>query len=114
MEEVSSDEGGPDFSSSRISSSRALAIYLALMVILRGSGKRSLAQITSFDLVLAWLKERWPRLDRVIEGLPLVANSRGWRASSRSSTPCSNEVPASRSFRSNRAVALDGSSVPTR
>lgn len=31
---------------------RALAIYVALLVILRGSGKRSLAQITSFDLVL--------------------------------------------------------------
>jgi uncharacterized membrane protein YcaP (DUF421 family) len=31
---------------------RALAIYFALMLILRGSGKRSLAQITTFDLVL--------------------------------------------------------------
>jgi uncharacterized membrane protein YcaP (DUF421 family) len=31
---------------------RALAIYLALLVILRCSGKRSLAQITTFDLVL--------------------------------------------------------------
>lgn len=31
---------------------RALAIYLALLVILRASGKRSLAQITTFDLVL--------------------------------------------------------------
>jgi uncharacterized membrane protein YcaP (DUF421 family) len=31
---------------------RALAIYFALLLILRGSGKRSLAQITTFDLVL--------------------------------------------------------------
>jgi uncharacterized membrane protein YcaP (DUF421 family) len=31
---------------------RALVIYLALLVILRASGKRSLAQITTFDLVL--------------------------------------------------------------
>jgi len=31
---------------------RALVIYAALMLVLRGSGKRSLAQITSFDLVL--------------------------------------------------------------
>ena len=32
--------------------SRALAIYLVLLVILRCSGKRSLAQITAFDFVL--------------------------------------------------------------
>ena len=31
---------------------RALGIYLALLVILRASGKRSLAQITTFDLIL--------------------------------------------------------------
>lgn len=31
---------------------RALAIYLFLMVIFRISGKRSLAQITTFDFVL--------------------------------------------------------------
>jgi uncharacterized membrane protein YcaP (DUF421 family) len=31
---------------------RALGIYVALMIILRGSGQRSLAQITSFDFVL--------------------------------------------------------------
>ena len=31
---------------------RALAIYLTLLVILRSSGQRSLAQITSFDFVL--------------------------------------------------------------
>lgn len=92
---------------------RALAIYLTLMLVLRGSGKRSLAQITTFDLVLllilgeatqqamigddfsvttgvlliasligidmsfAVLKERWPRLDRLIEGLPLVIVENG-------------------------------------
>lgn len=31
---------------------RALGIYVALMIILRGSGQRSLSQITSFDFVL--------------------------------------------------------------
>jgi uncharacterized membrane protein YcaP (DUF421 family) len=31
---------------------RALAVYLVLLVILRGSGQRSLSQITSFDFVL--------------------------------------------------------------
>ena len=31
---------------------RALAVYLALLIILRSSGKRSLAQITTFDLIL--------------------------------------------------------------
>jgi uncharacterized membrane protein YcaP (DUF421 family) len=31
---------------------RAVLIYLALLVILRASGKRSLAQITTFDLIL--------------------------------------------------------------
>ena len=87
---------------------RALAIYLALMLILRGSGQRSLAQITSFDFVLllilgeatqqaligddysvttgvlliatlvgldmtfAWIKQRSPAVERLIEGVPLV------------------------------------------
>jgi uncharacterized membrane protein YcaP (DUF421 family) len=31
---------------------RAVAIYAALLIILRGSGQRSLAQLTSFDFVL--------------------------------------------------------------
>jgi uncharacterized membrane protein YcaP (DUF421 family) len=31
---------------------RALAIYFGLLVILRGSGKRSLSQVTTFDFVL--------------------------------------------------------------
>ena len=34
---------------------RALTIYLGLFVILRASGKRSLAQITTFDLVLVMI-----------------------------------------------------------
>lgn len=87
---------------------RALAIYLVLLLVLRSSGKRSLAQITTFDFVLLLIlgeatqqaligddfsittgiiliaslvgidmtfglvKERSPRLDRWIEGLPLV------------------------------------------
>jgi uncharacterized membrane protein YcaP (DUF421 family) len=87
---------------------RAGAIYLALLLIFRLTGKRSLAQITSFDFVLLLiisettqqamigqdfsvtnallgiltlvlldfalgLLKRWrPRLDRYINGLPLV------------------------------------------
>lgn len=87
---------------------RAFAIYLVLLVVLRGSGQRSLAQITSFDFVLllilgestqqaligddfsvttgvlliatlvgidmtfAALKQRWPRLERIVEGVPLI------------------------------------------
>ena len=31
---------------------RALAIYFGLLVVLRGSGKRSLSQVTTFDFVL--------------------------------------------------------------
>lgn len=31
---------------------RALAIYLGLLVVVRASGKRTLAQVTTFDLVL--------------------------------------------------------------
>jgi len=92
---------------------RAIAIYFALLVILRGSGQRSLAQITSFDFVLllilgeatqqaligndfslttgvllivslvgvdmtlSFLKQRSPRLERVIEGVPLVIVEEG-------------------------------------
>jgi uncharacterized membrane protein YcaP (DUF421 family) len=87
---------------------RAIAIYFALMLILRSSGKRTLAQITVFDFVLilmlgdatqqallgddysittgvlaiaclvaldmtlAYIKPRLPRLDRIIDGMPLV------------------------------------------
>lgn len=87
---------------------RAGAIYLALLVIFRLTGKRSLAQITTFDFVLlliigettqqamvgedfsvtnallgiltlilldfalGLLKHQWQRLDRYLDGLPLV------------------------------------------
>lgn len=87
---------------------RAGAIYVALLLIFRCLGKRSLAQITSFDFVLLLIisettqqamigddfsitnavlgiltltlfdlglglvKQRWPGLDRFIDGLPIV------------------------------------------
>ena len=87
---------------------RALALYIVLLVVLRTSGKRSLAQITTFDFVLililgestqqaligddfsvttgvlmivclvgidmtfSFLKARAPRIDKWVEGVPLV------------------------------------------
>ena len=87
---------------------RALVIYLILLVLLRLAGKRTLGQITTFDLILiliisetvqqalvqddrslthavllvvtliaidaglAALKQRFPRIDRWIEGVPAV------------------------------------------
>lgn len=87
---------------------RSVTVYFLLLLILRGSGKRSLAQITTFDFVLvlilgeaaqqslvgndfsvttgliviaslvgidvtlSFLKERFPSLDRWMDGLPLV------------------------------------------
>jgi uncharacterized membrane protein YcaP (DUF421 family) len=87
---------------------RALGIYFGLLLILRASGKRSLAQITVFDFVLllilgeatqqaligddfsmttglllivslvgtdmtlSYLKEKFPPIDRWVDGLPLV------------------------------------------
>lgn len=87
---------------------RALGIYLFLLLVFRMAGKRSLAQITTFDFVLlliigeatqqaligndfslttAWLlittlvgadiaislfKQRFPRVERLIDGTPLV------------------------------------------
>lgn len=92
---------------------RAFVLYLMLLVILRGSGKRSLAHITSFDFVLililgestqqaligddfsittgvlliaslvgidmtlSFVKERFPRLSRWVEGTPLVIVEHG-------------------------------------
>jgi uncharacterized membrane protein YcaP (DUF421 family) len=92
---------------------RALALYLVLLLVLRASGKRSLAQITTFDFVLvlilgestqqaligddfsittgilliasligidmtlAFLKQKAPRVDRWLEGLPLVIVEHG-------------------------------------
>ena len=42
---------------------RGLAVYLFLLLIFRVSGKRSLRSATTFDL---------PRVDRLLEGHPLV------------------------------------------
>jgi uncharacterized membrane protein YcaP (DUF421 family) len=87
---------------------RATAIYLFLLVMLRGGGKRALSQITTFDFVLllilgeatqqaligndfsittgllliasligidmtmSFVKRHFSRLDRIVEGLPVV------------------------------------------
>jgi uncharacterized membrane protein YcaP (DUF421 family) len=92
---------------------RALVIYFVLLVIFRIAGKRSLAQITTFDLVLALIvgetvegalvgddqsltnavllvltlvgvdlvtalvKQRFPLLARVLEGLPVLVVENG-------------------------------------
>jgi uncharacterized membrane protein YcaP (DUF421 family) len=92
---------------------RALMIYAFLMLIFRLSGKRSLAQITTFDFILlliigeaiqqallgddfsltngflviltlvgadiglSLLKQRFPPVERVIDGLPLVIVENG-------------------------------------
>ncbi len=87
---------------------RGIAVYGFLLLVLRISGKRSLSQITSFDLILlliisettqqaligddfsvtqcfllvttlvavdqavGWAARRWPLIDRLAEGVPLV------------------------------------------
>jgi uncharacterized membrane protein YcaP (DUF421 family) len=92
---------------------RAVVMYATLLVILRSSGKRSLAETTTFDFVLvlvlgevtqqaltgddfsltngivliatlvgidmtlSFVKQRWPRIDRLVEGLPLVIVEHG-------------------------------------
>jgi uncharacterized membrane protein YcaP (DUF421 family) len=92
---------------------RAFAIYVLLMIVFRIAGKRTLAQITTFDFILllivseatqnalignnysltnaalivitligteiglSVLKQKWPRLDKWIEGLPLVIVDHG-------------------------------------
>lgn len=86
---------------------RAAGVYLFLLTVFRISGRRTLAQVTNFDLVLVliigdatqqaligddftlttallavstlivldvglgWAKQRWPAVDRVVDGLPL-------------------------------------------
>lgn len=91
----------------------AAAIYVALLVVLRIGGKRTLGQTTTFDFVmlliiaettqqallgddfsltnalllittlvtldvgLSLLKRRWPKLDRLIEGIPMVIVENG-------------------------------------
>jgi uncharacterized membrane protein YcaP (DUF421 family) len=92
---------------------RALCVYAVLLILFRIAGKRTLAQITTFDLVLtliiseaiqqalvdndnsltsafilvitlvsldiglSFLTNRSPRLDRLLEGLPVVVLERG-------------------------------------
>jgi uncharacterized membrane protein YcaP (DUF421 family) len=92
---------------------RSAAMYFFLLVIFRLSGKRTLAQITTFDFILllivseatqnaliqnnfsmtyaflviitlvgidialSLLKQRWPLLDRWIEGVPLAIVENG-------------------------------------
>jgi uncharacterized membrane protein YcaP (DUF421 family) len=92
---------------------RAVAIYCFLLAVFRVAGKRSLAEITTFDLLLtliiseatqqamidndhsitgavvvistlvgldialSLLKQRFPALDRVLDGLPIVVLRHG-------------------------------------
>jgi uncharacterized membrane protein YcaP (DUF421 family) len=92
---------------------RGAATYLAVWLIFRMTGKRSLAQITTFDAVLLLIisetaqsalidddnsftntvlliltmvgmdvafscaKQRWPAVERVVDGLPLLIVNRG-------------------------------------
>jgi uncharacterized membrane protein YcaP (DUF421 family) len=92
---------------------RALTVYIFLMLIFRLSGKRSLAQITTFDFVLlliigeaiqqallgddfsitnaflviltlmgadiglSLLKQRFPQVEKIIDGLPLIIVENG-------------------------------------
>lgn len=92
---------------------RGLVVYFVLLIVFRLSGKRTLAQSTSFDfvllliisevtqqamvdddhsvtnavlliltlvgtsIVLSWLKQRFPSLDRVLEGQPLLIVDNG-------------------------------------
>jgi uncharacterized membrane protein YcaP (DUF421 family) len=92
---------------------RALAVYLVLLVIFRVAGRRTLANTTTFDLVLTLIiseavqqalietdnsmtnalllvltlvgtdvvlslaKQRWKRVQKVVEGLPIVIVERG-------------------------------------
>jgi uncharacterized membrane protein YcaP (DUF421 family) len=92
---------------------RSITVYVFLLVVFRLSGKRSLAQITTFDFVLlliigeatqqaligddnsiinsmlviialmatdiglSLLKQRWPRLDKIIDDVPLLIVENG-------------------------------------
>lgn len=87
---------------------RGVVVYLLLLLIFRIAGKRSLSQVTTFDLVLTLIisesiqqalldgddsltnaflvvialvgtdillshvKQRWPRVEHIIQGMPLV------------------------------------------
>ena len=69
---------------------RALSIYLVLLLLVRAGGKRSLAQITTFDFVLllivalvgidnalALLQSKSPTLDRLLDGVPTLILENG-------------------------------------
>ena len=92
---------------------RGVVVYLLLLVIFRIAGRRSLAEVTTFDLVLTLIiseaiqqalidgddsltnaflivialvgtdillshvKQRWPKVERVLQGVPLVILEHG-------------------------------------
>jgi uncharacterized membrane protein YcaP (DUF421 family) len=92
---------------------RAFTVYLFMLIVFRISGKRSLSQITTFDLILlliisectqqaligddfsivaavvviatlvtsdmafGWLENRWPKLGRVVNSLPVILVDHG-------------------------------------
>jgi uncharacterized membrane protein YcaP (DUF421 family) len=92
---------------------RAVAVYLVLLMLFRLSGKRTLAEVTTFDLILTLIiseaiqqaligtdnsltngllivmtlvgmdmlmsavKQRFPRVDRILEGEPLTVLEKG-------------------------------------
>lgn len=92
---------------------RATVVYLALLILFRIAGKRTLSDVTTFDFVLLLIisesiqqglvdsdnsmtnalllvitlvslniifsivKKRWPQVERVADGLPVVILSRG-------------------------------------
>jgi uncharacterized membrane protein YcaP (DUF421 family) len=92
---------------------RTVAIYGFLLLVFRLAGKRTVAQLTSFDFIvlliigdatqqaligddytlttaaiavsclilvdvaLGWLKSRWPSMDRVVDGVPLIIVFKG-------------------------------------
>ena len=92
---------------------RVVTIYGFLMVVFRVAGKRTVAEMTSFDLIvllvigdatqqgligddfsvttaivavsclilidvaLGRIKDRWPRVDRVVDGVPLILIAKG-------------------------------------
>jgi uncharacterized membrane protein YcaP (DUF421 family) len=92
---------------------RASIIYLALLLLFRVAGKRTLSDVTTFDFILlliisesiqtgltepapalfnslllvvtlvslnilfSLIKQRWPRVERIAEGLPVLIFSRG-------------------------------------
>lgn len=92
---------------------RATLIYLAMLILFRVAGKRTLSDVTTFDFILLLIisesiqtgltepapalvnslmlvitlvslnillsvfKQRWPRVERIVEGFPVLIFSRG-------------------------------------